>query len=73
MVIALAQQAAHANTYVPHVFWVWPFVAILLAIALLPLIKKTHHWWEENRSKLIVALCLAAGDAALLRNARPRR
>jgi Na+/H+ antiporter NhaD/arsenite permease-like protein len=46
--------------YTPHVFWVWPFVAILLAIAILPLLKQTHHWWEENRSKLIVALILAA-------------
>ena len=44
----------------PGYFWVWPFVAILLAIAILPLLRKTHHWWEENRSKLTVALVLAA-------------
>ena len=60
MVFVLAQPAAHAAAYVPHPFWVWPFAAILLAIALLPLIKKTHHWWEENQSKFIVALFLAA-------------
>ncbi|RMF73234.1 MAG: hypothetical protein D6744_15875, partial [Planctomycetota bacterium] len=44
----------------PHIFWVWPFVAILLAIAILPLLRKTHHWWEHNKNKLIVSLILAA-------------
>ena len=43
----------------PHIFWVWPFVAILLSIAILPLLRKTHHWWEENRSKLLVSAILA--------------
>ncbi len=47
-------------TYAPNLFWVWPFVAILLAIALLPLLHRTHHWWEENRNKLLVSLVLAA-------------
>jgi Na+/H+ antiporter NhaD/arsenite permease-like protein len=46
--------------YAPHLFWVWPFVAILLAIALLPLIPHASHWWEHNRNKLLVALALAA-------------
>jgi len=45
---------------VPHAFWVWPFVAILLSIAILPLLHRTHHWWESNRNKLLVALLLAA-------------
>ncbi len=49
-----------SQQYVPHVFWVWPFVAILLSIAILPLMKKTHHWWEENKNKLIIAIILAA-------------
>ncbi len=40
--------------------WVWPFIAILLAIALLPLVPATRHWWEHNRHKLLVALLLAA-------------
>ncbi len=43
----------------PHVFWVWPFAALLLCIALLPLIRATHHWWEHNRNRLIVAASLA--------------
>ncbi len=55
MLLMLADSAK----YVPHLFWVWPFVAILLAIAILPLLRKTHHWWEENRSKLLVAVVLA--------------
>jgi len=41
------------------VFWIWPFVALLLSIAVLPLIPRTHHWWEENKNKLRVALVLA--------------
>ena len=43
----------------PGYFWVWPFVAILMAIAILPLLRKTHHWWEENRNKLLISLILA--------------
>jgi len=33
-----------------------PFVALLGAIALLPLIPRTRHWWESNLNRLIVAL-----------------
>jgi Na+/H+ antiporter NhaD/arsenite permease-like protein len=36
-----------------------PFVLILLAIAILPLIPRLAHWWEHNRSKLIVSVILA--------------
>jgi Na+/H+ antiporter NhaD/arsenite permease-like protein len=46
--------------YVPHVAWVWPFVVILLLIAVLPLLPRTAHWWEHNRNKLLVSLALAA-------------
>ena len=49
-----------ASEYAPHLLWVWPFAAILLAIAILPLLQRTHHWWEENRNKLLVSLVLAA-------------
>lgn len=52
--------AADASAYeVPGLFWTWPFVAILLAIAILPLLGKTHEWWEHNSSKLLVAAILA--------------
>jgi Na+/H+ antiporter NhaD/arsenite permease-like protein len=37
-----------------------PFVVLLLAIAVLPLVPALHHWWEENRNKLIVSGVLAA-------------
>jgi Na+/H+ antiporter NhaD/arsenite permease-like protein len=37
-----------------------PFVLLLLAIAVLPLIPACAHWWEKNRNKLLVALALAA-------------
>lgn len=44
----------------PHPIWVFPFAALLLAIAVLPLVRQTHHWWERNSSKLLVALGLGA-------------
>jgi Na+/H+ antiporter NhaD/arsenite permease-like protein len=39
---------------------VLPFIALLLSIATLPLIPATHHWWDQNRNKLIVSLGLSA-------------
>ena len=36
-----------------------PFVLMLLSIAVLPLIGRTHHWWEFNRHKLIIAMALS--------------
>ena len=39
-------------------YTVLPFVAMLLAIALFPL--WLPHWWESNRSKLVVAAALGA-------------
>lgn len=46
-------------TFVPNILWITPFVALLLAIAVLPLIHRTAHWWEHNSNKLLVALVLA--------------
>jgi Na+/H+ antiporter NhaD/arsenite permease-like protein len=40
----------------PPVYAVLPFVAMLLAIAVCPL--WIPHWWESNRSKLIVSAAL---------------
>ncbi|MCG3125401.1 MAG: hypothetical protein CHACPFDD_00220 [Phycisphaerae bacterium] len=48
----------------PHIIWIAPFVAILLAIAVLPLIRRTQHWWEHNRNKLAVALLLSGATLA---------
>jgi Na+/H+ antiporter NhaD/arsenite permease-like protein len=36
-----------------------PFVLLLLAIAILPLVRLTMHWWESNTSRLAVSLGLA--------------
>ncbi len=44
--------------YVPSLPWVLPFVALVLAIAVLPLFAP--HFWESNLRKLGVALALAA-------------
>ncbi len=53
---------AHAAQHhdAPHLVWTLPFVALLLCIAILPLIHRTEHWWHRNGNKLIVALSLAA-------------
>ncbi|HMQ37654.1 MAG TPA: sodium:proton antiporter [Micropruina sp.] len=47
-------------------YTVLPFVALLLSIAVLPLIPGTSHWWEHNRNKLIVALALGIPVAAYM-------
>lgn len=43
----------------PSLLWVWPFVTVLLAIAILPLLRRAQHWWESNANKLLVAFILA--------------
>ncbi|MGO1384114.1 MAG: sodium:proton antiporter [Arachnia sp.] len=50
----------------PTVPWysVLPFVAMLLSIAVLPLLSSTEHWWEQNRNKLLVAVALGVPVAA---------
>ena len=42
----------------PSLYSVLPFVALLLAIAVLPLLETTRHWWEPNRSRFLVAATL---------------
>ncbi|WP_067782623.1 sodium:proton antiporter [Actinomyces vulturis] len=43
-----------------HLSWwsVIPFVLMLGSIAVFPLIPATAHWWEKERSQLLVALIL---------------
>lgn len=55
---------AAAGSHVPHLAWNAPFLALLLCVALLPLIHATHHWWHSNRSKLIVSLVCAGAVLA---------
>ena len=54
----------HESHVSPHPVWTLPFIALLLLIATLPLHHKTHHWWENNVTKLVVALML--GQTVLL-------
>ena len=41
-----------------------PFLLLLAAIAILPLVA--HHWWESNRNKGVVAAAVAVPFAAYL-------
>ena len=43
----------------PPPLTVLPFVALLAAIAILPLTPGASHWWERNSSKLLVSGLLA--------------
>lgn len=52
--------AAAGAVITPGLLWVLPFVALLLSIAILPLVPKLAHWWEKNWVKLSVALVLGA-------------
>jgi Na+/H+ antiporter NhaD/arsenite permease-like protein len=44
---------------IPPLWAALPFVCLLLCIAILPLMKKTEHWWEENKNRLFVSLVLS--------------
>ena len=49
-----------ATQPVPSLGWALPFAALLLAIAVFPLLPRVNHWWEHNRHKLLVGLGLGA-------------
>jgi Na+/H+ antiporter NhaD/arsenite permease-like protein len=50
----------------PHRWAVIPFTLLLGAIAVLPLMETTSHWWESNRNKFFVAINLALITLAYL-------
>ena len=54
----------------PPLYSVLPFVAMLLAIAFLPL--TLPHWWEPNRNKLVVSAGLALPVLLLYLAREPR-
>ena len=56
-----ADHGGHGHAEIPPMWWLGtiPFVTLLLAIAILPLVPATAHWWEENLHRLAVALALA--------------
>lgn len=62
-ILAAAQHPAadgHAAALTAPPLWtVIPFATLLLAIAVLPLIPLTEHWWDSNLSRFLVAAVLA--------------
>jgi Na+/H+ antiporter NhaD/arsenite permease-like protein len=50
---------AHAEHALPSYFAVIPFVLLLAAIAVLPLLHATEHWWESNLHRFYLAAGLA--------------
>ncbi len=59
--------AGHGGASMGHQMPVWatiPFIVILLAIAVFPLVNE--HWWEHNSNKGIVSAVLAVPVAAYL-------
>ena len=48
-----AAEASHGEH--PPYWMVIPFVLLLGAIAMFPLIPATEHWWESNRNRFLVA------------------
>ena len=53
-----AESAPVVHADPPSLYSVLPFAALLLAIAVLPLLETTRHWWESNRSRFLVAATL---------------
>lgn len=51
---------AAATPAPPDAYTVIPFVLLLGAIAVFPLMHKTRHWWESNLNRFYVAALLAA-------------
>jgi len=54
---------SHSEVLMPPYWYIGiiPFVIILGSIALLPLLKSTHHWWENNLHRYFVAMLCAVG------------
>jgi Na+/H+ antiporter NhaD/arsenite permease-like protein len=55
-----AETAAEAHLPPAWYLGILPFVGILAAIAFMPLIPATHHWWESNLNRLVVSMTCAA-------------
>ncbi|MDO4585253.1 MAG: sodium:proton antiporter [Planctomycetia bacterium] len=58
---AVHSDAAHhhdVKVELPPIYMVAPFALLLLAIAVLPLIPATEHWWESNLHRFYVAAAL---------------
>ena len=53
------EQHARHEAVLPQFWAVIPFTILLAAIAVLPLLGRTAHWWESNINKFYVAVNLA--------------
>ena len=49
---------SHEVGTMPHMGAVLPFVSLLGAIAVFPLLKQTEHWWESNLHRFYLAVAL---------------
>jgi Na+/H+ antiporter NhaD/arsenite permease-like protein len=58
---SLTHHAPAEHHGAPHAWGVGiiPFIGILACIAILPLLRATHHWWESNLNRLAVSLAFA--------------
>lgn len=56
--VAMAEELGGEEPTIPPLWTSLPFVALLLCIAILPLIPATEHWWESNLHRFIVAAVL---------------
>lgn len=52
-------EVSHKVVVHPPLWMVSPFVALLLIIAVFPLLPWTEHWWESNLHRFYVAAILA--------------
>ena len=53
-------EEAHAVVTPPPLWTVTPFVLLLGAIAIFPLMHSTEHWWEKNLNRFLVSVGLGA-------------
>ncbi len=53
--VASADATDHVTATAPPLWTVIPFVLLLGAIAVLPLLHSTEHWWESNANRFKVA------------------
>lgn len=64
---AHGETADHADAHDAHTppyFMVAPFVLLLAAIAVFPLMHRTEHWWESNLHRFYVAAGLGLATLA---------
>ena len=53
-----SEEVHHSDSTAPPYWTVVPFILLLGAIAVFPLMRKTEHWWENNTNRFKVAALL---------------